>query len=598
MELSVTLFKAVLQASVAATILALIVFVLERILRKRLSPAWLFALYLPVVVRLLWPTFPESPTSIFNVGQWIQLDRSEVRAAPTVPEGPTTPVVEPAGLVLNPIANSPKRGGSAAVAAPAVTLLHVISLIWLGISNMLVLRLVVGWWRLRRLLLKEGAISAELSSLLDGLRRAFGGVGAVKIVETSRVQSPCLFGFWKPKILLPAGFSQRLSGRELRHVILHELAHLKRRDQIVNAFTVLAQTLHWFNPIVWLLLRRMRLLRELACDRMVLESQGTDLVEARAYGETLLKLIQECPPSPCPPALIGIMEGEQSVKERLRQVAKFKCGARGNRTMGFLLLLMLAVIGLSNAQTKKIAPASEEREQPLHDGIRSETTKVSAGIQMLEEEWTRQKKEVNAKAERMDELRRKLNISSLEEAKSNAEDQLFLQQRLKTVTEQHSYDNAMLNHLKSLDRAALRKALPTALRPPDELLNRYLADLGSAEQKLIVLTENFSDDHPDVKGAHNLIRKIEEQIEHRMDGILAGLEARKVVAQNLSSELKAEMHDSQAGDADRRQKLAPYFIAKREFENAQRILDTIFMRLLAEKLDAQHHRIQGTQPEK
>jgi uncharacterized protein involved in exopolysaccharide biosynthesis len=205
---------------------------------------------------------------------------------------------------------------------------------------------------------------------------------------------------------------------------------------------------------------------------------------------------------------------------------------------------------------------------------------------------------VDKAQQRVDRLRQEYGITSVEESGSSTgkEDQISIQQRLKAVSEQHSYDNAMLNHLKNLNRRDLRKALPTALRPPDELLNRYLADLGAAEQKLIVLSENFSDEHFDVKGGRNLIKKIDEQIEHRMDGIIAGLEARKAVAESLAAELQAMLKDGQVQYAKRQQEFAPFFQAKRNLENAQRNLDAIHMRLLAEKVDAQLSR--GEKPER
>ncbi|MGZ8937657.1 MAG: M56 family metallopeptidase, partial [Limisphaerales bacterium] len=342
-------------------------------------------------------------------------------------------------------------------------------------------------------------------------------------------------------------------------------------------------------PFVWLLFRRMRLQRELACDRWVLETRCADRGEARAYGETLLKLIQEYTPRTSTPSLVGILEGEQSAKARLRQIAAFQLGGSRNRTAGVFVLLMLAMIGLSNAQTEKIAAPSGEVPEPSQSVNRIEQKTKTAGIQMLEQEYARQKKEMDAARERVDRLRLEYNISSVEESGSNTErdEQISLQQRLKAVAEQHSYDNAMLSHLKTLNRRDLRKALPTALRPPDELLNRYLADLGTAEQKVIALSENFSDEHYEVKNVRNVMQKINEQIESRIDGILAGLEARKVVAENLADSLKAEMRETQVGYAEKQQKFAPFFKAKRDLENAQRILDTIFMRLLAEKVDAQ-----------
>jgi len=68
------------------------------------------------------------------------------------------------------------------------------------------------------------------------------------VVETERVTSPALFGIIRPRLLLPAGTLAELGPEQLRHVFLHELAHLQRHDIAVNWVMTLLQALHWFNP--------------------------------------------------------------------------------------------------------------------------------------------------------------------------------------------------------------------------------------------------------------------------------------------------------------------------------------------------------------
>src|SRR4051812_25823945 len=70
LELSSPAFTKVIAATVPASILALIVIVLQAALRHRLGPGWRFALWIPVLLRLLVPVFPESPLSIFNAPGW------------------------------------------------------------------------------------------------------------------------------------------------------------------------------------------------------------------------------------------------------------------------------------------------------------------------------------------------------------------------------------------------------------------------------------------------------------------------------------------------------------------------------------------------
>jgi uncharacterized protein involved in exopolysaccharide biosynthesis len=147
--------------------------------------------------------------------------------------------------------------------------------------------------------------------------------------------------------------------------------------------------------------------------------------------------------------------------------------------------------------------------------------------------------------------------------------------------------NGMLEQLKTIekrDRKELRKALPTAM--PDPHLERYLDDLAKAEQQYASIASDFSDEHYEVKRLMDVQATINRQIEDRIDGILSGLEARVRTAQAMAEGLKAEFERAKKEDTDKRELYAPYFMAKRNLENQQRILDTVFMRLLAEKVDS------------
>ena len=80
--------------------------------------------------------------------------------------------------------------------------------------------------------------------------------------------------------------ARQWSGEQLRSVLLHELAHIKRRDTLVQLLAQVACALHWFNPLVWFAAWRLHVERERACDDLVL-AQG---VRASAYAEHLLNV--------------------------------------------------------------------------------------------------------------------------------------------------------------------------------------------------------------------------------------------------------------------------------------------------------------------
>lgn len=102
--------------------------------------------------------------------------------------------------------------------------------------------------------------------------------------------------------------TDRYSEIEIRHILLHEMAHWRRGDLHVNALFTVLMILHWFNPILWFAWHRMRLDRETATDALALQFAGDN--PGKAYGETLVKLLDDASRSNAIPGTVGILESK------------------------------------------------------------------------------------------------------------------------------------------------------------------------------------------------------------------------------------------------------------------------------------------------
>jgi beta-lactamase regulating signal transducer with metallopeptidase domain len=104
---------------------------------------------------------------------------------------------------------------------------------------------------------------------------------AVKLDATRR--SPAVSGLLHSHILLPAGIDRMLSKRELNSVLMHELTHARRHDNLLRLIYELSLCALWFHPLVWVTGSRLALYRELSCDELVIRyGHGNDLVSALA----------------------------------------------------------------------------------------------------------------------------------------------------------------------------------------------------------------------------------------------------------------------------------------------------------------------------
>lgn len=158
--------------------------------------------------------------------------------------------------------------------------------IWLAGALIVMLRMLLGtvsvWWIIQRASEVE---DASWTSLAEFLTLRLELKRPVRLLASSSVSMPITCGLFRSVVLIPQNTDEW--PEERRQVVLsHELAHVKRRDCLTQMLAQLACALYWFNPLIWIAARRLRVERELACDDYVL-STGT---KASDYASHLLDL--------------------------------------------------------------------------------------------------------------------------------------------------------------------------------------------------------------------------------------------------------------------------------------------------------------------
>lgn len=193
-------------------------------------------------------------------------------------------------------------------------------LLYQGVSYALFRRTVRRW--------KRDVARADYASLLSDTARDLG-VSAPEMIVCEAISTPAVTGLLRPRLLLP---HEHYDVQELRYILRHELCHLKRRDMLLKLVLLAANAMHWFNPVVYLMLRQADEDIELACDSAA--TDGLELPERAAYSRTLLAAVQSSVRAlPATTCFGGTVE---RLKRRITNVL----GAQKKRGLGVVALVL------------------------------------------------------------------------------------------------------------------------------------------------------------------------------------------------------------------------------------------------------------------
>jgi len=246
--------------------------------------------------------------------------------------------------------------GEPGVLTRVVTIFMVL---YLPIVGLVLLYSLFGYARFIKKLHRSS--SAPHPSRYDMLAILTGGKRVPKLLVSEYAATPMLIGVFHPTIVLP---KKTYSNEQLQSILLHELAHMRRFDVAVKWLMLLACTVHWFNPLVWVARREIDHACELSCDEAVISS--LDTYGKQRYGDTLISIasIQNIPM----PVLSTTMCAEKrALKERLSAIMKSKRHTKRTLLLSAILLLAVTLTAcavaaggnLDSAPTPEPPPASQ-----------------------------------------------------------------------------------------------------------------------------------------------------------------------------------------------------------------------------------------------
>ncbi|MFB0555393.1 MAG: M56 family metallopeptidase [Phycisphaerae bacterium] len=340
-------FDKLLWISIQSSVVIVLIVLLHKVLRGKLGIRWPYLLWLLLLIRLAIPWLPESKISIFNL---IPKSIQQGRIIEALSESDDVGHLGYYSSMRPTEAQETMLEGDSE--SVFIRFVRMVPLLWLIgvllISGYVCMRNISLWLTVKR---ERPITDQDILDLLEDCKIEMGVQTIIGVVVSDRVKSPALFGFVRPRLLLPQGILETYSLEELRYVFIHELAHLKQRDIYLGWLIALLQIVHWFNPLMWFAFGRMRADRELACDGLAISMMDAD--EPPRYGQTIVNLLENFSQVHYVPSVAGILEDKSQIERRIKMITGYKKTSRPQWAGAMLLLAVLACVVLTNAYVAK-----------------------------------------------------------------------------------------------------------------------------------------------------------------------------------------------------------------------------------------------------
>lgn len=357
-------FEVILNMSITASIAAIVIIGIRAVLKNRLPKTFSYALWAILLLRLLVPASIPSIFSVFNIVTMMETNVSEsgsdsVGATKSdISNGVSTP-----GVQSNQDSDSLKESLGRSVPAPAPEasadplpmVMYAATWIWLvGAVGLLVLAVISYYRTLNKL--KTAVISKD-DPIVEWASHRLKMKRKVALYTSDRISSPVVCGLIRPRIIVPLFLMKTENDTVLRHIVTHELVHIRRFDYLIKPLAFVVLCLHWFNPILWLSFVLANKDMELSCDEKVLSVADNDIKSSYANS-----LIQVAVRQQSIMNAGSLAFGESHIKSRITSIMHFKRSSYWMSAAAVSIVIVLGILLLTNANTT--APQPGEPQAP------------------------------------------------------------------------------------------------------------------------------------------------------------------------------------------------------------------------------------------
>ncbi|MET3847216.1 M56 family metallopeptidase [Paenibacillus sp. OAE614] len=350
------LFDWMIHTTLLAGMMVVLILLMKRVFGRWLKPEWHYALWLLLILRLIIPAGPESSFSMGNLFSMAgQGNALFVQQAPESPSsGQTQPPVkvgDKADLFPGELSEGHESSGTLVPTQKEsrLSVRSILMTVWLTGAALLLIRLAIANTRYARLLGRHSqAADPGMVQMLEEAKASMGVRRSIGLKISPAVSSPTLFGVLRPRMIMPLGIAE-LDEAQQKHIFLHELAHAKRWDILLNWVAQILLAFHWYNPLLWYGFYRMREDQELSADALALRRMDPNQIAQ--YGHTILTLLEQYRTDAYVPGTARLSASRRQLRRRILMIKTFKPASIRWTVIGLVLVLALGGCALTDGKS-------------------------------------------------------------------------------------------------------------------------------------------------------------------------------------------------------------------------------------------------------
>jgi len=284
------LFEQIILLSIMGSIVAIAILVIKAIFRQKLSAKIHYYIWFLLVLKLILPLNFQNKLSPIN---FINAESKKYVIASMVNQSISS------STTFKTNANKTQEIGIDKYNYKNSTIVNnglgfnfkTAALIWMiGVLSIILYIIVVNimLW----IIIKKSPHSQrqDINEILEESKLRLKVNSKISVTYNKHLKSPFVYGIIRPKIQISENIIDRLPSEDLKFVLLHEVAHIKRKDLIVNVVIMLLQIIYWFNPLIWYSLYQFKQDCEVACDATALTVLSSK--EVKEYGQTIIDMLK------------------------------------------------------------------------------------------------------------------------------------------------------------------------------------------------------------------------------------------------------------------------------------------------------------------